>query len=132
MQEGIGSEMPQAADPNTSAAETDEDDEDGRNDNSNNEEDHNRGDMGNQKRRDRSKGYRTLWSRIKQGRSFVDDDFQLSPWLFASDPHGTQMANLICAIDPACELHVAKVTDGRNGITPHRVARVRTFCFITP
>ncbi|KAK3938154.1 hypothetical protein QBC46DRAFT_441511 [Diplogelasinospora grovesii] len=80
-------------------------------------------DLGNPNRRDGSKGYRTLWSRIEQGRSFVDDDFQVSPWLFASDPHGTQMANLICAIDPACRLYVAKVTDGRYGITPHRVAR---------
>ncbi|KAK4244138.1 hypothetical protein C7999DRAFT_35493 [Corynascus novoguineensis] len=72
-----------------------------------------------------SKGPRTLWSRVKEGRSFVDDDNQVSPWLFASDPHGTQMANLICDIDPLCELYVAKVTDGYHyGITPHRVARV--------
>ena len=71
-----------------------------------------------------SKSYRTLWSRIEDGRSFVDDDFRVSPWLFASDPHGTQMANLICAIDPLCQLYVAKVTDGRYGITPQRVARV--------
>ncbi|KAI0593784.1 hypothetical protein F4775DRAFT_596851 [Biscogniauxia sp. FL1348] len=96
-------------DANTSATETDDDDDNdwGRDPN----------------RRDRTKGHQTLWSRIEQGRSFVDDDFQLSPWLFASDPHGTQMANLICAIDPACRLYVAKVTDGRYGITPHRVAR---------
>lgn len=74
------------------------------------------------------KEYRTLWSRIKEGRSFVDDDYQLSPWLFASHPHGTQMANLICAIDPRCELYVAKVTDGdRYGINPKRLARVSRF-----
>ncbi|KAI0096962.1 hypothetical protein GGR51DRAFT_542140 [Nemania sp. FL0031] len=72
----------------------------------------------------RTKGPGTLWSRIKEGKSFVDDDHHVSPWLFASDPHGTQMANLICAIDPACELYVAKVTDGNNfGISPERVIR---------
>lgn len=67
---------------------------------------------------------KTLWSRIKAGRSFVDDNFRVSPWLFASDPHGTQMANLICAVDPWCDLYVAKVTEGRSGIDPARVERV--------
>ena len=86
-------------------------------------DDSSQGDLSSKERRDKAKGQRTLWSRIKLGRSFVDNDHQLSPWLFASEPHGTQMANLICAIDPACELYVAKVTDGRDGITPHRVAR---------
>ena len=71
-----------------------------------------------------AKKYRTLWSRIKGGRSFVDDNSRVSPWLFASDPHGTQMANVICAIDPWCELYVAKVAESRLGITPERVARV--------
>ncbi|UKZ60117.1 uncharacterized protein TrAtP1_001403 [Trichoderma atroviride] len=66
---------------------------------------------------------KTLWSRIKNGRSFVDDESSLSPWLFASDPHGTQMANLICAIDPCCDLYVAKVAEGRSGIIPARVER---------
>ncbi|KAL8370809.1 hypothetical protein RB595_000920 [Gaeumannomyces hyphopodioides] len=36
----------------------------------------------------------SLSSRIELGRSFVDDNFKLSPWFFASNPHGTQMANL--------------------------------------
>lgn len=67
---------------------------------------------------------RTLWSRIKEGRSFVRDCSRVSPWLFASHPHGTQMANLICALDPLCETYVAKVTDGRHGITASRVAQV--------
>ncbi|KAL7961290.1 hypothetical protein V8C34DRAFT_274322 [Trichoderma compactum] len=66
---------------------------------------------------------KTLWSRIKAGRSFVDDNVRVSPWLFASDPHGTQMANLICAVDPWCDLYVAKVTEGRSGIKPARVER---------
>jgi hypothetical protein len=67
---------------------------------------------------------RSLWSRIVEGRSFVDDGSKVSPWLFASDPHGTQMANLICAMDPFCELYVARVAEGTYGITPTRVARV--------
>ncbi|EHK43357.1 hypothetical protein TRIATDRAFT_149048 [Trichoderma atroviride IMI 206040] len=66
---------------------------------------------------------KTLWSRIQNGRSFVDDESSLSPWLFASDPHGTQMANMICAIDPCCDLYVAKVAEGRSGIIPARVER---------
>ncbi|KAL8743053.1 MAG: hypothetical protein Q9190_004554 [Brigantiaea leucoxantha] len=70
-----------------------------------------------------AKNYKTLWSRIMRGRSFVDDNSRVSPWLFASDPHGTQMANLICAIDPWCELYVAKVAESRSGITPERVTR---------
>ncbi|KAL6697342.1 hypothetical protein J3F84DRAFT_368680 [Trichoderma pleuroticola] len=72
---------------------------------------------------------KTLWSRIKAGRSFVDDNFRVSPWLFASDPHGTQMANLICAIDPWCDLYVAKVTEGRSGIIPARVERAIDWAF---
>ncbi|KAK1252950.1 hypothetical protein MKX08_004137 [Trichoderma sp. CBMAI-0020] len=66
---------------------------------------------------------KTLWSRIKKGQSFVDDDARISSWLFASDPHGTQMANLICAIDPCCDLYVARVAEGRSGIIPARVER---------
>ncbi|KAL6894696.1 peptidase S8/S53 domain-containing protein [Trichoderma evansii] len=70
-----------------------------------------------------SKNNKNLWSRIKDGCSFVDDNSRLSSWLFASNPHGTQMANLICAIDPWCDLYVAKVTEGRYGISPERVTK---------
>ncbi|KAL7973096.1 hypothetical protein HDV63DRAFT_414849, partial [Trichoderma sp. SZMC 28014] len=66
---------------------------------------------------------KSLWSSIKAGRSFVDDGVKVSPWLFASDSHGTQMANLICAMDPFCELYVARVSEGKYGITPDRAAR---------
>lgn len=74
--------------------------------------------------RKETENHKTLWSRIKGGQSFVEDNFRVSPWLFASNPHGTQMANLICAIDPWCDLYVAKVTDGQAGIMPARVTRV--------
>ncbi|KAL7792820.1 hypothetical protein V8C43DRAFT_315334 [Trichoderma afarasin] len=73
--------------------------------------------------RKETENHKTLWSRIKGGQSFVEDNFRVSPWLFASNPHGTQMANLICAIDPWCDLYVAKVTDGQAGIMPARVTR---------
>ncbi|QYT03731.1 Peptidase_S8 domain-containing protein [Trichoderma simmonsii] len=73
--------------------------------------------------RKQTENHKTLWSRIKGGKSFVEDSSRVSPWLFASNPHGTQMANLICAIDPWCDLYVAKVTDGQAGIMPARVTR---------
>ncbi|RFU78593.1 peptidase s8 s53, subtilisin kexin sedolisin [Trichoderma arundinaceum] len=67
---------------------------------------------------------KTLFSRIKEGQSFVDDGNRVSQWFLASDPHGTQMARLICSIDPCCDLYVARVSKGRSGIIPARVARV--------
>ncbi|KAF3067660.1 Minor extracellular protease Epr [Trichoderma lentiforme] len=73
--------------------------------------------------RKETENHKTLWSRIKGGKSFVEDGSRVSPWLLASNPHGTQMANLICAIDPWCDLYVAKVTEGRAGIMPARVTR---------
>ncbi|KAL7928975.1 hypothetical protein V8C35DRAFT_325486 [Trichoderma chlorosporum] len=66
----------------------------------------------------------TLWSRIKEGRSFVDDGNRVSQWFLASDPHGTQMARIIGSIDPCCDLYVARVSSGRSGISPSRVAKV--------
>lgn len=64
-----------------------------------------------------------LWSRIKAGRSFVDSASKFCPWQFPSDPHGTQMANLICAIDPLCEIYVARVAEDAVGIKPDNVAK---------
>ncbi|KAI0526729.1 hypothetical protein F5B22DRAFT_655851 [Xylaria bambusicola] len=80
-----------------------------------------------QNTRDQHDDDRSLWKRIKEGRSFVDGDSRLSPWLFASNPHGTQMANLICAIDPFCELYVARVAEDARGITANRVAQALTW-----
>jgi hypothetical protein len=62
--------------------------------------------------------------RIKAGSTFVEQDGKQSPWYFPSDPHGTQMASLICAIDPRCELFVARIGDRRSGITAETVAKV--------
>jgi hypothetical protein len=71
---------------------------------------------------------------IVDGQSFVYDGFSESPWWYASVPHGTQMASLLCSIDPCCELYVAKVGDAigpqvgsKNApVTPERVAEVST------
>ncbi|KAM3548290.1 hypothetical protein ARSEF4850_009498, partial [Beauveria asiatica] len=65
-----------------------------------------------------------LWSRIKAGRSFVDSNSKFCPWQFPSDPHGTQMANLICALDPTCEIYVARVAEDAFGIKPDNVTKV--------
>ncbi|KAI0099044.1 hypothetical protein GGR51DRAFT_576438 [Nemania sp. FL0031] len=64
----------------------------------------------------------SLSSRVVKGRSFLADEYRLGSWSFASDPHGTQMANLICAIDPHCEILVAKVTEGRFGVDAEHLA----------
>ncbi|KAF4452933.1 Peptidase S8/S53, subtilisin/kexin/sedolisin [Fusarium austroafricanum] len=73
--------------------------------------------------RKESVGNNSLWSRIKAGRSFVDGNLNFSPWQFPSDPHGTQMANLICAIDPSCEIYVARVAEDAFGINAKNVAK---------
>ncbi|ODA83001.1 hypothetical protein RJ55_01510 [Drechmeria coniospora] len=62
-----------------------------------------------------------ILSRIQKGRSFVNEDLHMGSWHFASDAHGTQMANLIGAVDPGCQFFVAQVTEIRNGVEPSRV-----------
>ncbi|KAL1889130.1 hypothetical protein Sste5346_009076 [Sporothrix stenoceras] len=68
-------------------------------------------------------GGKGLWSRIKAGRSFVDSNSKFCPWQFPSDPHGTQTANLICALDPLCEIYVARVAEDAFGIKADNVAK---------
>jgi hypothetical protein len=78
------------------------------------------------------KGNRHIANQIIEGKSFVYDGSYESPWWHASIPHGTQMASLICAIDPCCELYIAKVGDitspnvdlGNVPVTPEKVAEV--------
>ena len=74
--------------------------------------------------RDARKDDGSLWWRIKAGRSFVDSKSKFSPWQFPSDPYGTQMANLICAIDPLCQILVARVAEDAFGIKAKSVAKV--------
>lgn len=81
-----------------------------------------------------------IGAQIVDGQSFVYEDSSESPWWHASVPHGTQMASLICSIDPCCELYVTKVGDdvGTYGdrqnvpVTPERVADVSfaTCCYL--
>lgn len=70
----------------------------------------------------------SLSNRIKAGRSFVAGGSSHSPWHLACNPHGTQMANLICAMDPLCEIYIARVAEDAVGITPERVEKVRNPC----
>ncbi|KAI0444581.1 hypothetical protein F4803DRAFT_511204 [Xylaria telfairii] len=60
-------------------------------------------------------------SQVVKGKSFLADGYRLGSWSFASDLHGTQMANLICAIDPHCGILVPKVTEGRYGVDAGRL-----------
>ncbi|OAA56717.1 Peptidase S8/S53, subtilisin/kexin/sedolisin [Niveomyces insectorum RCEF 264] len=62
----------------------------------------------------------SLWARVCEGRSFVHEQDRVSPWYLASNPHGTQMANLVCAIDPLCQLFVAKIADNHYGYSAAR------------
>lgn len=64
-----------------------------------------------------------LLSHIVEGRSFVDSASKFCPWQFPSDPHGTQMANLICAMDPLCKLFVARVSEDAVGIKAENVEK---------
>ncbi|KAL2170011.1 hypothetical protein VTG60DRAFT_5412 [Thermothelomyces hinnuleus] len=65
---------------------------------------------------------------IEGGKSFVTTgDNEEQVWWHASEPHGTQMARLICSIDPSCRLLIAKVAETRSsGISANVVAEVRT------
>ncbi|CAI6338232.1 unnamed protein product [Periconia digitata] len=62
--------------------------------------------------------------RIVEARSFVyDRDGIELPWYLASDPHGTQMTRLICAINPCCEVCVARVGEtSRSAMSSSRIA----------
>ncbi|GAW16570.1 hypothetical protein ANO14919_060020 [Xylariales sp. No.14919] len=48
---------------------------------------------------------------------------QDSHWWLSADSHGTQMAKLVTAIDPHCELYIAKVGDHKTDITRGAVSR---------
>jgi hypothetical protein len=69
-----------------------------------------------------------LSRRLKRGNhiSFVHGHGSESPWWHAEDPHGTQMANLIAAIDPQCDLYIARVCTGK--IDDIRIQQVVKVC----
>jgi hypothetical protein len=63
--------------------------------------------------------------RIVDGISLVSKENKNRPYWHASEPHGTQMARLICAINPCCELLVIKVAENRrDGVSANNVADV--------
>jgi hypothetical protein len=47
-----------------------------------------------------------------------------SHWWLSADSHGTQMARLVLAIDPCCQLYVAKVGDFKTDIAVGAVTNV--------
>jgi hypothetical protein len=64
---------------------------------------------------------------VGTGESFIDnDDLGTPPWHYSEDEHGTQMAHLIRALDPRCELVVARVGDRHCEITSANLAAVST------
>lgn len=71
--------------------------------------------------------YCTLQRRIIEGISLVNRDEEEQNWWHATEPHGTQMAALICTLNPFVDLYVVKVAESNgSGITGHNVAKVRT------
>lgn len=71
-----------------------------------------------------------LAQRIVEGISLVSRDNEEQPWWHATEPHGTQMATLICSINPFCDLYVVKVAESNaSGITGPNVAKVRAISF---
>jgi hypothetical protein len=56
-----------------------------------------------------------------------------SHWWLSADSHGTQMAKLVSAIDPCCQLYIVKVGDHKRDITIGAVTNVRIqmYAFIT-
>ncbi|KAL7950024.1 hypothetical protein V8C42DRAFT_309254 [Trichoderma barbatum] len=68
--------------------------------------------------------FSTLAHRIVEGISLVSRDDEEHTWWHATEPHGTQMAALICTLNPFCDLFVVKVAESNaSGITGHNVAR---------
>ncbi|KAK0721138.1 hypothetical protein B0H67DRAFT_578208 [Lasiosphaeris hirsuta] len=59
---------------------------------------------------------------IERGVSYVKADTgsadRILPWWMVSDPHGTQMASLVSAVNPWCRLYIARVGKGRRDILP--------------
>lgn len=67
---------------------------------------------------------------IAQGTSFVQFKDSIteipreSPWWISSEPHGTQMATIICKLDSQCKLFIAKVGTGRDDISISNLIQV--------
>jgi hypothetical protein len=68
----------------------------------------------------------TLFGKIDNGISFVKtlSGDRILPWWMVADPHGTQMASLIQAINPFCRLYIARVGKRRDDIDSEKAAEV--------
>jgi hypothetical protein len=56
---------------------------------------------------------KSSFPQIKKGISFVYERRKESPWWLAIDPHGTQMADFVCKLDPHNELYIAKAGESQ-------------------
>ncbi|KAI1123795.1 peptidase S8/S53 domain-containing protein [Nemania abortiva] len=54
-----------------------------------------------------------LGTQIEAGISFQTTDNE-APWWHALDPHGTQMAHIICSIDPLCRLFISRLAEPKR------------------
>ncbi|UKZ73679.1 hypothetical protein TrVFT333_001329 [Trichoderma virens FT-333] len=68
--------------------------------------------------------YSTVARQIVGGTSLVSRDGEETNWYHATEPHGTQMAALICTLNPLCNIYVIKVAESNaSGITGNNVAK---------
>ncbi|KAL7933623.1 hypothetical protein V8C35DRAFT_322252 [Trichoderma chlorosporum] len=68
--------------------------------------------------------FSTITQRIVKGISLVSRDGEEHSWWHATEPHGTQMAALICTLNPLCDLYVVKVAESDDfGVTGYNVAK---------
>jgi hypothetical protein len=70
----------------------------------------------------------TLFGRIDNGISFVKtlSGDRILPWWMVADPHGTQMASLVQAVNPFCRLYIARVGKRRDDIDSEKAAEVNS------
>lgn len=64
---------------------------------------------------------------IVHGASFVHSASgnvqRQSPWWLATDPHGSQVANVIAQLDPVCTLYIAKIADRKSIVSENTVIK---------
>lgn len=61
----------------------------------------------------------TICGNIVRGASFVENPSEpgsILPWYTPIDAHGTQMADLICRVNPCCELFPIRVASLRKDV----------------
>lgn len=71
----------------------------------------------------------SIKNHVVHGRSFVWTSTakgfeQETSWWLATDPHGSQMANIISQLDPRCIFYIAQVTDDAKYFDEGNVVKV--------